>query len=101
MIDKPMTATEVQFRMKESLKRFPSPDFSGPILHLLRITKRAALRSALEGSSEDRIAYCLNRVAAKPMVDLACYGTATYDTNKMSELAIRWLDRLERISLRA
>ncbi len=100
MTDGPMTATEVQFRMDEARKRFPVPNFSSVIYALARKAKREALRSALQGSSEDRIAYCLNRVAVKLMSDLVCYGTVVYDPNKMSELAIRWLDRLERLAHR-
>ena len=94
--DKHMTATEVQSRVKESLKRFPTPNFSGAINALARTVRREALRSALQGSREDRMRYCLSRATTKPMTDLACYGTAVYDPNKMSELAIRWFLRLER-----
>ena len=100
MTDGPMTATEVQFRIKEASKRFPTPDFSGVINALARRFKRAALRDALQGSREDRMRYCLGRATAKPMIDLACYGTAVYDLNKLSELAIRWFLRLERLAHR-
>lgn len=100
MINGHMTATEVQLRMKESLKRGSTPNFSGVINDILRRVQRATLLEALQGTSEDRIAYCLNRVAAKPMIDFACYGTAEYNPDKMGELAIRWLDRLERLAKR-
>ena len=98
MPDKPMTATEVQARMSEWCRRpLVAPDFSSGINVLIRKTKRIALRSALQGSHEDRLRYCLSRATAKPMADLACYGTAEYDPNKLSELAVRWFLRLERI----
>ncbi len=98
MTDRPMTATEVQFRMDEWNKRFPVPDFSSVIYALARRANRAALRSALQGSREDRFAYCVSRAAAKPMTDLACYGTAEYDPNVLSVLAARWFFRLERLA---
>ena len=98
MTDKHMTATEVKFRQDEALKRFPAPNFSGVINALARTVRREALRSALQGSHEDRMRYCLERATAKPMTDLACYGTAVYDPNKMSELAVRWFDRLDRLA---
>ncbi len=100
MTDGPMTATEVQFRMAEANKRFQSPDFSGAINALARRFKRVALRDALQGSREDRMRYCLERATAKPMTDLACCGTAIYDPNKLSELAVRWFLRLERLAHR-
>lgn len=100
MTDKCMTATEVQFRMKEVNKRFPSPDFSGLINALARITRRIALLDVLRGSSQDRMNYCLSRAAAKPMTDLACYGTVVCDPDKLGELAARWFIRLERLASR-
>lgn len=96
---KPMTATELQFRIAEANKRFPTPNFSGALDAMLRITRRALLRDALQGSCRDRMNYCLSRAAAKPMIDLSCYGTAVYDPNKLSELAARWFDRLERLAV--
>jgi hypothetical protein len=98
MTDKYMTATEVQVRMKESLKRFPTPNFNGIINDIARRLRRIALQDALQGSSQDRLNYCFGRATAKPITDLACYGTAVYDPNKLSELAIRWFIRLERLA---
>ena len=98
MINGPMTATEVQFRIKEANKRFPVPNFSGIIYALAREMRRTALRNALQGSSKDRFAYCLDRAAAKPMTDLACRGTAIYDPVKLSKLVVRWFLRLERMA---
>lgn len=100
MTDEPinMTATEIQFRMDETSERFPTPNFSGAINALARRMRRVALLDALQGSSEDRMNYCLNRATAIPMINLTYYGTAVYDPNKLSELAVRWFMRLERIA---
>ena len=96
--DKPMTATELEFRMEEALLRFPVPDFSHALQDIARRVKRAALLSALRGSSKDRLEYCLSRAAAKPMIDLACFGISVCNLDKTSELASRWFLRLERIA---
>ncbi len=99
MTDGPMTATEVRARERESFKRHSlTPDFSGALSDLLRRLRRAALRVALKGSSEDRYAYCIYRASAKPMTNLTCYGSALYDPKKLSELAARWFFRLERLA---
>ena len=92
------TATEVQLRVSEANKRFPVPDFSSAIYDLARRVSRVALFNALQGSREDRFKYCVNRAAAKPTIDLTCYGTAVYDLNEISELAARWFFRLERLA---
>lgn len=98
--DKHITATEVQLRMKEASKRFPTPNFSGAINALARKFRRIDLLDALQGSREDRLGYCIYRAAAKSQCDLVCYGTAIYDPNKLSELAVRWFERLQRLAER-
>lgn len=98
MIDKPMTATEVQVRMDEAFKRFPTPDFSSAIYDLARRAKRAMLLEALQGSSKDRMSYCINRAITRPMTDLMCYGTVKYDPDVLKQLADGWFLRLERLS---
>ena len=100
MTDGPMTATEVQARMDEWSKHTPAPNFSSAIYALARRLQRAALLNAIQGSPEDRFAYCVSRAAAKATTDLACYGTAVYDPNKLSELGVRWFLRLERLANR-
>lgn len=100
MTDGPMTATEVLARMDEARKRAPALDFSSVIYALVRRVRRVALRNAIQGSREDRFTYCVARAAAKPMTDLACYGTAEYDPNALSVLAARWFLRLERLAQR-
>ena len=97
-----MTATEVRFRMNEAIKRMPAPDFSSTIYVLARKMRRMVLRDALQGSREDRLKYCFSRAVAKPIANLACYGTcygtAVYDPNELSELALRWFLRLEHLA---
>ncbi len=98
--DKHMTATEVRFRMDESLKRFPTTNFNGALNNIARRMKRSVLLEALKGSRQDRFLYCVSRAASKPTIDLLIYGTSILDADKLSKLAMWWFIRLERLALK-
>jgi len=100
MNNKLMTATEVQVRMDEANKRFTAPDFTGIINDIARRMRRATLLGAIQGSSQDRMSYCLSKATARSVIDFAAYGSALYDPNKQAELTLRWFARLERLARR-
>lgn len=91
-----MTATEVLQRCAES--KAPAPQFD--LSHIVRTLRRAALRTALDGSSDDRLRYCIDRAAATHMSDFVCFGHSEANMEQFRSLTARWFDRLERLAAR-
>lgn len=71
-------------------------EFAMRILHpLIRRERRRMLVDALDGSSVDRMNYCIQRTMARHIVEMGVYGTVSVHTGKDASMAVHWFARLE------
>jgi len=74
-------------------------DMIAPLINrTVKIIKREALKSAINGTSKDRMNYAKERAFAPYLFALDCYGTAVWSADKVAARTLSIYFRLERIA---
>jgi hypothetical protein len=67
---------------------------------VVRALWRMPLRAALDGTSQDRLVYALQRIASLREMQFMVHGRPVLDDERDMRLALHWHRRLDRLACR-